>query len=56
MSQAQVAPPSHETTARLDNIERGVEAIAIEMERVTEGQRFLTKMMSEKPNVRVIGE
>ena len=50
----QVAGPSREETARLDNIERGIEAIAIEMERVTEGQRYVTKILSERQPVREV--
>lgn len=38
-------PP--ETAGRLERIEQAVEAIAIEVERVSEGQRFVTKLMSE---------
>lgn len=33
---------------RLDRIERSVEAIALEVERVSEGQRFVTKLLVEK--------
>jgi hypothetical protein len=33
---------------RLARMERAVEAIAIEVERVSEGQRFVTKLMSER--------
>ena len=50
----QVAGPSREETARLDNIERGIEAIAIEMERVTEGQRYVTKILTERQPVREV--
>lgn len=32
---------------RLERIEQAVEAIAVEVERVSEGQRFVTKLMSE---------
>jgi prefoldin subunit 5 len=32
---------------RLERLEQGVDAIAIEIERVTEGQRFVTKLLSE---------
>lgn len=43
-----VRPSIHpETNARLERIEQAVEAIAIEVERVSEGQRFVTKLMSE---------
>lgn len=45
------APPpiSNDVTARLERIEQAVDAIAIEIERVSEGQRFVTKIMAEKP-------
>jgi len=36
-----------ETRARLERIEQAVDAIAIEVERVSEGQRFTTKMLGE---------
>lgn len=34
---------------RLDRLEQSVEAIAIEIERIAEGQRFVTKVMAERP-------
>ena|SRR5688572_5894370 len=34
--------------ARLARIEAAVESIAIEVERISEGQRFLTKLQSER--------
>ena len=34
---------------RLDRIENAVETIAIEVERVSEGQRFVTKVLAERP-------
>ena len=36
-----------ENAARLARLETSVDAIAIEMERVSEGQRFVTKLLSE---------
>lgn len=33
---------------RLARVEQAVEAIAIEIERVSEGQRFVTKLLNEK--------
>jgi chaperonin cofactor prefoldin len=33
---------------RLERLEQGIDAIAIEIERVTEGQRFVTKLLSEQ--------
>ncbi|HXT14849.1 MAG TPA: hypothetical protein VN706_04425 [Gemmatimonadaceae bacterium] len=34
---------------RLDRIEQAVDAVAIEIERVSEGQRFVTKILAERP-------
>lgn len=39
---------SLDVTARLERIERAVEAVAIEVERISEGQRFTTKLLSER--------
>jgi hypothetical protein len=36
-----------EAGQRLERLEHGMEAIAIEIERVAEGQRFVTRLMSE---------
>jgi len=33
---------------RLERIERAVEAVAIEVERISEGQRFTTRLLSER--------
>ena len=41
--------------ARLERLEQAVESIAIEIERVSEGQRFVTKLMSEKAQP-ILGE
>ena len=38
--------------ARLERVEQTVESIAIEMERVSEGQRFVTKLLSDKASDR----
>jgi hypothetical protein len=43
------APRRGEIEARLERIEQAVETIAIEMERVGEGQRFVTKLLAERP-------
>jgi len=45
----QVTPLPTESGDRLERLERGMEAIAIEIERVSEGQRFVTKLLSESP-------
>jgi len=36
-----------EVTTRLERIEQAVDAIAVEVERISEGQRFTTKLLSE---------
>lgn len=36
-----------EVTSRLERIEQSLEAVAIEVERISEGQRFTTKLLSE---------
>ena len=38
-------PP--EVMGRLERIEQAVDAIAVEVERISEGQRFTTKLLSE---------
>jgi hypothetical protein len=35
--------------ARLDRLEQAVDAIAIEIERISEGQRFVTRVLTERP-------
>ena len=36
-----------EVLARLERMEQGIEAIAVEVERISEGQRFTTRLLSE---------
>ena len=43
----QKAVTSAEDSRRLERLEQGMDAIAIEIERVSEGQRFVTKLLSE---------
>jgi hypothetical protein len=38
-----------ETAQRLERLEGSVDAIAIEIERISEGQRFVTKLLSDSP-------
>jgi hypothetical protein len=38
------------TEARLARIEQAVDAIALEVERISEGQRFTTRLLSELPH------
>ena len=35
--------------SRLENIERAIDAVAIEVERISEGQRFVTKIFAQRP-------
>jgi hypothetical protein len=44
-SKTKIAP---EVTSRLERIEQAVDAIAIEVERISEGQRFTTKLLTER--------
>jgi len=37
-----------EVTARLERMEQAIDSIAIEIERISEGQRFTTKLLSER--------
>jgi hypothetical protein len=39
---------SSDVTARLERMEQAIDAIAVEMERVSEGQRFTTKLLAER--------
>src|SRR3954462_13078604 len=39
-----------EVTGRLERIEQAIEAVAIEVERISEGQRFTTRLLSEAKN------
>jgi hypothetical protein len=45
-----------ESTARLERIEQAVDAIAIEVERVSEAQRYQTRMLSEGQGAAVFGQ
>lgn len=49
---AQAALPSRDTTDRLQRIEAAVEAMSVEVERISEGQRFVTKVLSERSSSR----
>ena len=41
------APLPDDAARRLERLEQGMDAIAIEIERVSEGQRFVTRLLSE---------
>ena len=50
------APPAlpSEFNDRMSNLERGIEAVAIEVERVGEGQRFVTQLLAESDHRRQV--
>jgi hypothetical protein len=41
-------PP--DVAARLERMEQAIDSIAIEVERISEGQRFTTKLLAERNN------
>jgi len=43
-----------ESDDRFARLEQAVDAIAVEVERISEGQRFLTKLQTERSEVRAI--
>jgi hypothetical protein len=47
-------PAAHYDDDRLTRIEQAVDAIAIEVERVAESQRFLTRLQTERSDDRVL--
>jgi hypothetical protein len=38
-----------EVMQRLERMEQAIDSIAVEVERISEGQRFTTKLLSERP-------
>jgi hypothetical protein len=49
------APGALESAARLERIEQAVDAIAIEVERISEGQRFTTRLLADSQGIRGLG-
>lgn len=43
-----VPDASPEVLARLERMEHAIESVAVEVERISEGQRFTTKLLSER--------
>ena len=41
-------PRALETDARLARMEQAIETMAVEIERISEGQRFVTKLLAER--------
>ena len=46
-------PMPQDTSQRLERIEQAIEAMSIEVERIAEGQRFVTRLMSDQAGERV---
>jgi hypothetical protein len=46
---ADMAPALKPVEDRLGRLEQAVEAIGVEVERIAEGQRFVTKMLADRP-------
>ena len=44
---------SPETDHRLERIEQAIDAMAVEVERIAEGQRFVTKLLADRAQERV---
>ena len=45
----QPASLPHDQASRLERLEHAIDTIAIEVERISEGQRFVTKILAERP-------
>lgn len=48
-----IAAPAQETEARMAHLAHAVDAMAVEVERISEAQRFLVKLMSEREAARL---
>jgi len=42
-----------DTSARLERIEQAIDAMSVEVERIAEGQRFVTRLMTDRSPERV---
>lgn len=50
------SPRTDDIAPRLDRLEQAVDAIAIEIERISEGQRFVTKILADRPASSAAGD
>jgi len=46
-------PLEQEREKRLERIEHAVEAMAVEIERISEGQRFVTRLLAEREGLKL---
>ena len=47
-NQSKVPTARVESSERMERMERAIDSVAIEIERISENQRFLTKLLSER--------
>ena len=47
-NQSKLPKASPENGERMERMERAIDAVAVEIERISENQRFLTKLLSER--------
>lgn len=47
-------PPDVENARKMEQLQQSVDTIAVEMERVSEGQRFVTRLLSEQQRIPAI--
>ncbi len=49
LDRSSVAPPgTADVAARLERMEQAIDAIAVEVERISEGQRYTTRLLAER--------
>ncbi len=48
MDRETLLPGNGDTSMRLERIEQAIEAMAVEVERISEGQRFVTRLLAER--------
>jgi hypothetical protein len=56
LGEAAIGVPPRELDDRLTNLEQSVDAVAIEIERIGEGQRFMTNFFAENGTGRAAGK
>jgi hypothetical protein len=55
MDREHLMPPGDpQINDRLQHIEQAIDAIAVEVERIAEGQRFVTRVMAERPDPMIL--
>jgi hypothetical protein len=53
---AAITAQLRELVTRLERLEHGVEATAVEVERIAEGQRFVTRVLAERAPERALSD